>query len=168
MYFGRLQASVTYGFPQHDGAPPPGNMPFTRGILAHLGPDEFRATGLDSRVRFHLPAACPAMPCQILSARGRLRDAAGKPVAAMNGGNLERGLQFHVRRAVVRILLASSKEGRKEGASPHSGLSGVLRSLPAECTLLSTSVEVAPWNRAVIAHQNVGHQCFGTHQAAVS
>jgi hypothetical protein len=67
--FGSWQASVNYGFPQHDGRRPPGNKDFHgAALVAQLGPDEFLVTGLDSSVGFHLPGRLPGIRMQILSA----------------------------------------------------------------------------------------------------
>ena len=106
--FGPWQASISYGFPQHDGRRPPGTNDAHGGALvAQLGPDEFLVTGVDVSVSFHLPGRLPGMRSQILAAEeGSYQNGVWKPVRLWNGDETDRGLQFHADDpAVVRVKL---------------------------------------------------------------
>jgi hypothetical protein len=106
--FGPWQATVSYGYPQHDGRRPPGTSD-AHGValVAQLGPDEFLVTGADASVSFHLPGRAPGMRMQILSAEeGSYQNGSWKPVRLWNGDETDRGLEFHVNDPVViRIRL---------------------------------------------------------------
>ena len=106
--FGDWQATISYGFPQHDGRRPPGtNDAHGVALVAQLGPDEFLVTGVDVSVSFHVPGRLPGMRMQILSAEeGSYQDGVWKPVRLWNGDETDRGLQFHGDDpAVVRVKL---------------------------------------------------------------
>jgi len=106
--FGPWQASISYGFPQHDGRRPPGTNDAHGGALvAQLGPDEFLVTGVDVSVSFHPPGRLPGMRSQILAAEeGSYQNGVWKPVRLWNGDETDRGLQFHADDpAVVRVKL---------------------------------------------------------------
>jgi hypothetical protein len=106
--FGPWQATIAYGFPQHDGRRPPGtNDAHGVALVAQLGPDEFLVTGVDVSVSFHVPGRLPGMRMQILSAEeGSYQDGVWKSVRLWNGDETDRGLQFHSDDpAVVRIKL---------------------------------------------------------------
>jgi hypothetical protein len=94
--FGPWQATVSYGFPQHDGRRPPGTSDaHGAALVAQLGPDEFLVTGVDAAVSFHLPDRLPGMRMQILAAEeGTYRDGAWVPSRRWNGDETDRGLQF--------------------------------------------------------------------------
>jgi len=106
--FGPWQASISYGFPQHDGRRPPGTNDAHGGALvAQLGPDEFLVTGVDVSVSFHPRGRLPGMRSQILAAEeGSYQNGVWKPVRLWNGDETDRGLQFHADDpAVVRVKL---------------------------------------------------------------
>jgi hypothetical protein len=106
--FGSWQATVSYGFPQHDGLRPPGNKD-AHGValVAQSGPDEFLVTGVESSISFHVPGRLPGLRMQILSAEeGSYENGVWKPVRLWNGDETDRGLNFHQDQpAVVRIHL---------------------------------------------------------------
>ena len=106
--FGPWQATIAYGFSQHDGRRPPGtNDAHGVALVAQLGPDEFLVTGVDVSVSFHVPGRLPGIRMQILSAEeGSYQDGVWKPVRLWNGDETDRGLQLHGDDpAVVRIKL---------------------------------------------------------------
>jgi hypothetical protein len=106
--FGTWQATVAYGYPQHDGHRPPGsNDAHGVALVAQLAPDQFLVTGIDASVSFHLPGHLPGMRMQILSAEeGSYQNGAWKAVRLWNGDETDRGLQFHAEDpVVVRVLL---------------------------------------------------------------
>jgi hypothetical protein len=106
--FGGWQATISYGFPQHDGQRPPGTTD-THGaaLVAQLGPDEFLVTGIDSSVSFHVPGRLPGLRMLILSAeQGSYDNGVWKPVRLWNGDETDRGLSFHQNPAVVRVQLS--------------------------------------------------------------
>jgi hypothetical protein len=106
--FGSWQATVSYGFPQHDGQRPPGTKD-AHGValVAQTGPDEFLVTGVDSSVSFHTPGRLPGLRMQILSAeQGSYDNGVWKPTRLWNGDETDRGLSFHQAPAVVRVLLS--------------------------------------------------------------
>jgi hypothetical protein len=106
--FGEWQATVSFGFPQHDGRRPPGTKD-AHGValIAQLGPDEFLVTGVDVAVSFHVPGKLPGLRMQILSAQeGTYENGVWKPVRLWNGDETDRGLQFpQGENAVVRVRL---------------------------------------------------------------
>ena len=106
MDFGKWQATIAYGYPQHDGRRPPGTSD-AHGValVAQLGPDEFLVTGVDASVSFHLPGRLPGMRMQILAAEeGSYDQGVWKPKRLWNGDETDRGLQFHAEDpAVVRV-----------------------------------------------------------------
>jgi Domain of unknown function (DUF5597) len=106
--FGAWQATVSYGYPQHDGRHPPGtNDAHGVALVAQLAPDEFLVTGIDASVSFHRPGRLPGMRMQILSAEeGSYRNGIWKAVRLWNGDETDRGLQFHAEDpVVVRVLV---------------------------------------------------------------
>lgn len=106
--FGNWQATVSYGYPQHDGRRPPGT-PDAHGaaLIGELGNDEFLVTGVDASVNFHLPGRLPGMRMQILHAQeGYFKNGSWIPLRLWNGDEVDRGLQFHRdESAVVRVKL---------------------------------------------------------------
>jgi Domain of unknown function (DUF5597)/Glycosyl hydrolases family 35 len=106
--FGAWQATVSYGFPQHDGRRPPGtNDAHGEALVAQCGPDEFLVTGVDASVSFHIPGRLPGMRMQILSAEeGSYDHGVWKIKRLWNGDETDRGLQFHADDpAVLRVRL---------------------------------------------------------------
>ncbi len=106
--FGAWQATVSYGYPQHDGQRPPGtNDSHGVALVAQLGPDEFLVTGIDASVSFHFPGRLPGMRMQILSAEeGSYDRGVWKGKRLWNGDETDRGLQFHAEDpTVIRIKL---------------------------------------------------------------
>ncbi len=106
--FGRWQATISYGFPQHDGQRPPGTKDaHGTALVAQLGPDEFLVTGVDSSVSFHFPGRLPGLRMLILSAeQGSYENGVWKPVRLWNGDETDRGLSFHQSPTVVRVQLS--------------------------------------------------------------
>ena len=104
--FGSWQATIAYGYPQHDGQRAPGTKDAHGfALVAQLGPDEFLVTGVDASVSFHLPGKLPGMRMQILRAEeGSYDQGSWKPKRLWNGDETDRGLQFHADEpAVVRV-----------------------------------------------------------------
>jgi hypothetical protein len=95
-------AVVSFGFPQPDGAYPPGTpTSHGRALIAELGPLEFLVTGFDASVSFTLPAAelqnqkQPNQQIEILRAEeGRYVDGAWQATRILNGDQTDRGLNF--------------------------------------------------------------------------
>ena len=105
--FGSWQATVAFGFPQHDGQRPPGTKDaHGAALVAQLGPDEFLVTGVDASVVFHLPGKLPWIRSQILTAQqGTYVDGVWKPSRLWNGDETDRGLCFHDQPTVVRVTM---------------------------------------------------------------
>jgi hypothetical protein len=110
MDFGPWQATISYGYPQHDGRRPPGTSD-AHGValVAQTGKDEFLVTGLDASVSFHLPGRLAGIRMQILSAEeGSYEQGDWKPKRLWNGDETDRGLQFHAEDpTVIRIRIGS-------------------------------------------------------------
>lgn len=106
--FGAWQATVSFGFPQHDGRRPPGTSDFHgRALVAQLGPDEFLVTGIDASVSFHLPSRLPGQRMNILRAeQGEYVNGTWKPLRIWNGDQTDRGLNFKQGGEVVHIHIA--------------------------------------------------------------
>lgn len=106
--FGKWQATVSYGFPQHDGRRPPGTKDaHGTALVALLGPDEFLVTGIDASISFHLPGKPTGQRMQILSAQeGTYDNGTWKRVRIWNGDETDRGLSFPKGQpALVRVRL---------------------------------------------------------------
>jgi hypothetical protein len=104
--FDDWQAQVSFGFPQYDGAAPPGTRDaHGRAMVAQLGPDEFLVTGFDASVAFHVPGRLPGLRMQILSAQeGRFGDdGTWQPLRLWNGDEDDRGLNFRQDPTWIRI-----------------------------------------------------------------
>jgi beta-galactosidase GanA len=107
--FGGWQATVSFGFPQRDGANPPGTTDHRgRAFVAQLAPDEFLVAGFDSSISFHLPGKLPGQRMNILRAEeGQYENGAWKFLRIWNGDQTDRGLNFkHPGTAAVRVRLA--------------------------------------------------------------
>ncbi|MGD0799570.1 MAG: DUF5597 domain-containing protein [Acidobacteriaceae bacterium] len=93
-------AVVSFGFPQPDGAYPPGTASQQgRALVAQLEPLEFLVTGFDCSVSFKLTAAELAkssnQQLEILRAEeGSYVDGEWKATRILNGDETDRGLQF--------------------------------------------------------------------------
>ena len=105
-------AVVSFGFPQPDGAYPPGTPTLQgRAVVAQLAPLEFLVTGFDVSVSFVLPAEelkrQPNQQIEILRAEeGSYVDGVWKVTRILNGDQTDRGLNFRGGNApLVRILL---------------------------------------------------------------
>ncbi len=105
-------AVVSFGFPQPDGAYPPGTPTFQgRAMVAQLGPLDFLVTGFNASVRFTLPAAelakTPNRQIEILRAEeGQYVDGVWQTTRILNGDQTDRGLNFRSGTPpLVRILL---------------------------------------------------------------
>jgi hypothetical protein len=105
-------AVISFGFPQPDGAYPPGTPTFQgRAMVAQLGPLEFLVTGFDASVSFALPAADlqkePNQQIEILRAEeGQYIDGVWRTTRILNGDQTDRGLNFRsANPPLVRILL---------------------------------------------------------------
>jgi hypothetical protein len=105
--FGNWQATVAFGFPQHDGRRAPGTKDaHGAAIVAQLGPDEFLVTGVDASVTFHLPGKQPWMHSEIITAeQGAYENGAWKPLRLWNGDETDRGLSFHQQPEAVRVRM---------------------------------------------------------------
>lgn len=106
--FGAWQATVSFGFPQHDGRRPPGTPDaHGRALVAQLGPDEFLVTGIDASVSFHLPSRLAGQRMNILQAvQGNYVDGKWQPVRIWNGDQTDRGLNFRHGGEVIHVSLA--------------------------------------------------------------
>jgi hypothetical protein len=107
--FGGWQATVAFGFPQHDGRRAPGTKDaHAAALVAQLGPDEFVVTGWDSSVSFHLPGKLPWIRSQIISAEeGAFDNGVWKALRRLNGDETDRGLCFYGTPTVVRVRVGS-------------------------------------------------------------
>jgi beta-galactosidase GanA len=105
--FGAWQATVAFGFPQRDGAHPPGTKDqHGVALVSQLGPDEFLVTGFDASVTLHLPGRKAWIRSEILSAEeGTYENGAWKPARLWNGDETDRGLCFYARPKVVRVRM---------------------------------------------------------------
>lgn len=105
--FGGWQATVAFGFPQHDGRRAPGTKDaHGAALVAQLGPDEFLVTGVDASVVFHLPGKLPWIRSEILSAElGAYANGVWKPLRLWNGDETDRGLCFYGKPTVVRVKM---------------------------------------------------------------
>lgn len=106
--FGAWQATVAFGFPQHDGRRPPGTPDFHgRALVAQLGPNEFLVTGIDASVSFHLPSRLAGQRMNIVQAeQGNYVDGKWQPLRILNGDQTDRGLIFKHDGQVVHVTLA--------------------------------------------------------------
>ena len=104
---GEWQATVAYGFPQHDGEHAPGTKDaHGSALVARLGPDEFLVMGVDSSVTFHLPGKLPWMRSDFLTVEeGSFQNGAWKATRLLNGDETDRGLQFHGKPTVIRVKM---------------------------------------------------------------
>ncbi len=109
VHFQGVDAIVSFGFPQSDGAQPPGTPTLQgRVMVAQTGPLDFVLTGFDASVSFALPGA-PASPSafapalaplpseqiEILRAdEGGYVNGAWKPTRIINGDQTDRGINF--------------------------------------------------------------------------
>jgi hypothetical protein len=105
-------AVASFGFPQPDGAYPPGTPTFQgRAIVAQLAPLDFLVTGFDVSVSFTASAADlqkdPNQQLEILRAEeGTYVDGTWKPTRILNGDQTDRGLNFRgPNPPLVRIIL---------------------------------------------------------------
>jgi hypothetical protein len=105
--FGPWQATVAFGFPQHDGRRAPGTKDaHGAALIAQLGPDEFLVTGVDASVVFHLPGKLPWIRSQILTTeQGSYDNGVWKSIRLWNGDETDRGLSFHDKPDVVRVKM---------------------------------------------------------------
>jgi hypothetical protein len=105
--FGDWQATVAFGFPQHDGRRAPGTKDaHGAALVAQLGPDEFLVTGVDASVVFHVPGKQPWIRSQILTAeQGTYENGVWKPARLWNGDETDRGLCFFDKPLVVRVKM---------------------------------------------------------------
>jgi hypothetical protein len=93
-------AVVSFGFPQPDGAYPPGTPTQQgRALVAQLGPLDFLVTGFDVSVSFVVPADAlekqPNQQMEILRAEeGQYVDGAWQASRILNGDQTDRGLNF--------------------------------------------------------------------------
>ncbi|MDP9038300.1 MAG: DUF5597 domain-containing protein [Acidobacteriota bacterium] len=107
-----VEAVASFGFPQSDGAEPPGTPTLQgRTLVAQLGPLEFLVTGFDASVLFRLPnspgspstfpPASPATRAQtrqlelLRAEEGRYVNGAWQATRILNGDQTDRGVQFH-------------------------------------------------------------------------
>jgi hypothetical protein len=106
--FGSWQATVSFGFPQHDGQRPPGTKDaHGEALVGQLGPDEFLVTGVDASVSFHVPGKLPGLRMLILTAEeGTYDNGVWKSSRLWNGDETDRGLSFHQKPTAVRVVLS--------------------------------------------------------------
>ncbi len=106
--FGEWKATVSFGFPQHDGRRPAGTPDHDgRALVAQLGPGEFLVTGINASVAFHRPGSLPGIRSQILRAEeGYYTGDTWHFVRIWNGDQTDRGLNFKHQHSVVRIRVA--------------------------------------------------------------
>ena len=122
LHFDGVEAVVSFGYPQGDGASPPGTPGLQgRAMVAQIGPLEFLVTGFEASVSFRLPGA-PGSPSsfgrvtdvreqkeqiEILRAEeGSYVDGVWKSSRILNGDQTDRGLNFRGSNpGVVRIRL---------------------------------------------------------------
>ncbi|MGA8041305.1 MAG: DUF5597 domain-containing protein [Terracidiphilus sp.] len=104
---GNWQATVAFGFPQHDGRRAPGTKDaHGAAVIGKLGPNEFLVTGVDASVTLHLPGKPAWMHSQIVKAeQGTYEDGVWKPLRMLNGDETDRGLSFHEKPEVVRVTM---------------------------------------------------------------
>jgi hypothetical protein len=110
LHFGDTDAIISFGFPQGDGARPPGTVDRQgRALVAQLGPLEYLVTGFDASVSFRLSAAATARNEQIEILRaeeGSYGNGTWQPIRILNGDETDRGLNFRGGvRLPVRIRL---------------------------------------------------------------
>ncbi|HEU5403440.1 MAG TPA: DUF5597 domain-containing protein [Terriglobales bacterium] len=112
LHFGDAEAVVSFGFPQYDGAMPPGTPGLDgRVMVAQLGPLEFLVTGFDASVSFRLSAPASGKPqteqLEILEAdEGQFKNGVWQTSRIWNGDQTDRGLRFESSNtAVIRIRL---------------------------------------------------------------
>jgi Domain of unknown function (DUF5597) len=98
LHFGDSDAIISFGYPQADGAMPPGTAQLQgRALVAQLGPLDYLVTGFDASISFHLSAAATARNEQIEILRaeeGRYADGTWQPIRILNGDETDRGLNF--------------------------------------------------------------------------
>jgi hypothetical protein len=93
-------AVVSFGFPQPDGAYPPGTSTLQgRALVAQLGPLDFLVTGFDVSVSFAVSAAAldkqPNQQMEILRAEeGQYVEGTWQATRILNGDQTDRGLNF--------------------------------------------------------------------------
>jgi hypothetical protein len=90
-------AILSFGFPQPDGAYPPGTPDLHgRALVAQLGPLDFLVTGFDASVTFRLADTTHNQQLEILHAEeGRYVDGVWQTIRILNGDQTDRGLNFH-------------------------------------------------------------------------
>ena len=94
-------AIASFGFPQNDGAEPPGTPTLQgRVLIAELSPLEFLVTGFEASVVFDLSAGAlqqsPNQQLEILTAEeGTYVEGVWHASRILNGDETDRGLQFH-------------------------------------------------------------------------
>ena len=105
--FGDWQATVSFGFPQHDGRLPPGTKEHDgRALVAQLSPNEFLVTGIEASVSFHRPGRLPGQRMDILHAdEGRYENGTWRFLRIWNGDQTDRGLNFKHEGSVVHVYL---------------------------------------------------------------
>ncbi len=106
--FADIDATVSFGFPQKDGEPPPGSSELHgRALVAQTGPMEFLVTGVDAAVTFRFNSQFEQthnQQLEILTAEeGSYENGVWKPTRIWNGDQTDRGLQFHA--GVPQVVL---------------------------------------------------------------
>jgi hypothetical protein len=121
LHFEGVDAVLSFGFPQSDGAVPPGTPTLQgRALVAQVGPLDFLVTGFDASVSFVLPGA-PGSPSSFVQAaepgqreqieilraeEGNYVDGVWQAARILNGDQTDRGLNFRGGNpALVRIRL---------------------------------------------------------------
>lgn len=111
MIFGDVVATASFGYPQSDGAVPPGTSDsHGRALVAEVAPMEYLVTGFDASVSFALsPEYAKAHNAQLEILRaeeGTYENGVWKVSRIWNGDQTDRGLNFiGANKKVVRIRL---------------------------------------------------------------
>ena len=111
LHFGNVDAIVSFGYPQHDGAAPPGTPDLQgRALIAQTGPLEFVVTGFEASVRFvqaEQPENAPPQQLEILRAdEGTYVNNNWQTARIWNGDQTDRGLNFRsATPPIIRIRL---------------------------------------------------------------
>jgi beta-galactosidase GanA len=112
LHFGKVDAIVSFGYPQRDGEQPPGTSDLQgRVMVAQTGPMEYVVTGFEASVSFiHSSLAegkSQTQQIEILRAEeGQYVNGAWQAARIWNGDQTDRGLNFHsANPLVIRIHL---------------------------------------------------------------
>jgi hypothetical protein len=110
LHFPGVDVTVSFGFPQHDGAMPPGTADSSgRAMVAQLDPLEFLITGFDASVNFEPASTSQSRKEQIEILRadeGQYVNGIWQTSRILNGDQTDRGIHFRDgNTSVVRVRL---------------------------------------------------------------